>query len=72
MHWYVHGVAGKEVEVRKTTTATTRRPANKLSTPTRVAAYALGAAGLGAGGVAVFITHLEAGPVHSCSLVSSS
>ena len=26
-------------------------------------AYALGIAGLGAGGVAVFITHVEAGPV---------
>lgn len=31
--------------------------------PSRVTAYALGAASLGAGGVAVFITHVEAGPV---------
>jgi hypothetical protein len=35
----------------------------KLSTPMRITAFVLGIAGLGAGGVAVFITHLEAGPV---------
>ena len=40
-----------------------RRPGNKLSTPSRVTAYALGIASLGAGGVAVFTTHVEAGPV---------
>lgn len=57
------GVADKEVEVPKTTTPAIRGPANKLSTPSRVTAYALGVASLGAGGVAVFITHVEAGPV---------
>ncbi len=57
------GVADKEVEASKTATPAIRRPANKLSTPSRVTAYALGVAGLGAGGVAVFITHVEAGPV---------
>ena len=31
--------------------------------PSRIAAFALGLAGLGAGGFAVFVTHLEAGPV---------
>jgi hypothetical protein len=56
-------VADKEVEVSKTAMPAIRRPANKLSTPSRVTAYALGFAGLGAGGVAVFITHVEAGPV---------
>ena len=35
----------------------------KLGMPSRVTAFALGVAGLGAGGLAVFITHLEAGPV---------
>lgn len=35
----------------------------KLSHPARMAAFVLGLAGLGAGGVAVFKTHLEAGPV---------
>ena len=39
------------------------RATNKLGTPSRVAAFALGIAGLGAGAVAVFVTHLEAGPV---------
>jgi hypothetical protein len=34
-----------------------------LSMPARVTAFTLGLAGLGAGGVAVFISHLEAGPV---------
>jgi hypothetical protein len=57
------GVADKEVEAAKTATPATRRPANKLSTPSRVTAYGLGIAGLGAGGAAVFITHVEAGPV---------
>jgi hypothetical protein len=39
------------------------RATNKLGTPSRVTAFALGIAGLGAGAVAVFVTHLEAGPV---------
>lgn len=56
-------VADEEVGVSKTVMPAIRRPANKLSTPSRVTAYALGFAGLGAGGVAVFITHVEAGPV---------
>ena len=55
-------VADKEVEVLRSTPAL-RRPGNKLSTPSRVTAYALGIASLGAGGVAVFTTHVEAGPV---------
>jgi hypothetical protein len=55
-------VADKEVEVRKTTTPAVRS-GNKLSMPSRVTAYALGITSLGAGGVAVFITHVEAGPV---------
>ena len=55
-------MADKEVEVPKSTPAL-RRPGNKLSTPSRVTAYALGIASLGAGGVAVFTTHVEAGPV---------
>ena len=57
------GVADKEAEARKTTTPAVRGPGNKLSTPSRVTAYAFGVASLGAGGVAVFITHVEAGPV---------
>jgi len=56
-------VADKEVEVRKTTTPAVQRPGNRLSTPSRVTAYAFGVAALGAGGVAVFTTHVEAGPV---------
>jgi hypothetical protein len=52
-------VADKNVEVPKRET----RVANKLGMPSRAAAFALGVAALGAGGVAVFITHLEAGPV---------
>ena len=56
-------VADKEVEVSKATAPAIRSPVTKLSTPSRVTAYALGVAGLGAGGVAVFITHVEAGPV---------
>lgn len=55
-------MADKEVEVRKTAMPPVRS-GNKLSTPSRVTAYALGTASLGAGGVAVFTTHLEAGPV---------
>jgi hypothetical protein len=39
------------------------RATKKLGTPSRVAAFALGISGLGAGAVAVFVTHLEAGPV---------
>ncbi len=39
------------------------RVAHKLGMPSRVTAFALGVAALGAGGVAVFMTHLEAGPV---------
>jgi hypothetical protein len=39
------------------------RAAVQLTRPMRWAALALGLAGLGAGGAAVFITHLEAGPV---------
>lgn len=56
-------MADKEVEVSKTMAPAGRSSANKLSTPSRLTAYALGVAGLGAGGVAVFITHVEAGPV---------
>jgi hypothetical protein len=39
------------------------RTAPSLGRPSRWAAFLLGLAGLGAGGTAVFITHLEAGPV---------
>lgn len=39
------------------------RATNKLGMPSRIVAFALGIAGLGAGAVAVFVTHLEAGPV---------
>lgn len=39
------------------------RAAIKLSKPSRWAAFILGVAGLGAGGVAAFIAHLEAPPV---------
>ena len=60
---YVDRVADKEVEVSKTATPAVRKAENKLSTPSRVTAFALGFAGLGAGGAAVFITHVEAGPV---------
>jgi hypothetical protein len=56
-------VADKEVEVAKPAPPAVRRPGNNLSTPSRVTAYALGIAFLGAGGVAVFVTHVEAGPV---------
>jgi uncharacterized membrane protein HdeD (DUF308 family) len=56
-------VADKEVEVAKPVQASVRRPGNKLSTPSRVTAYALGIASLGAGGVAVFVTYVEAGPI---------
>jgi hypothetical protein len=63
LHRYVHRVADKDVEVSKTTTPAVGRPGNNLSTPSLVTAYALGIASLGAGGVAVFITHVEAGPV---------
>ena len=52
-------VADTDVEARRRTT----RAANQLGTRSRVAAFALGIAGLGAGAVAVFVTHLEAGPV---------
>lgn len=57
--WY-GAVADREVAVPKTEV---RRVGVTLTKPNRVAAFALGLAGLGAGGVAVFITHLEAGPV---------
>jgi hypothetical protein len=52
-------VADPEVDVPR------RAPGagKKLSIPSRIIAFALGVAGLGAGGMAVFITHLEAGPV---------
>lgn len=56
-------MADEEAEVSKTAMPAMRSPANKLSTPSRVLAYVLGFASLGAGGVAVFITHVEAGPV---------
>lgn len=56
-------MADTEVEVRKITTPAVPRPGYKLSTQSRVTAYALGIASLGAGGVAVFTTHVEAGPV---------
>ena len=56
-------MADKAVETKNPAVAAMRRPANKLSTPSRVTAYGLGVASLGAGGVAVFITHVEAGPV---------
>jgi hypothetical protein len=35
----------------------------RLGKPSRITAFVLGFAGLAAGGVAVFVTHLEAGPV---------
>lgn len=53
------GVADTDVEVAKPAA----RSAIRLSMPSRVTAFALGFAALGAGGVAVFVTHLEAGPV---------
>ena len=56
-------MADKEVEVAKPAPPAVRRPGNNLSTPSRVTAYTLGMASLGAGGVAVFVTHVEAGPV---------
>jgi hypothetical protein len=56
-------VADKEAKAAKPATPALRRPANKLSKPSRAMAYALSYASLGAGGVAVFITHVEAGPV---------
>jgi hypothetical protein len=52
-------VADKKADVPKRATA----GAKKLSMPSRVAAFVLGLAGLGAGGFAVFVTHLEARPV---------
>jgi hypothetical protein len=53
------GVADKEVEVPRPTV----RGGIRLSKPNRTVAFILGVAGLGAGGAAVFVTHLEAGPV---------
>jgi hypothetical protein len=55
-------VADKELEVSRPAMSPVSRDAFKLSTPSRLTAFTLGIAGLGAGGVAVFITHLEAGP----------
>lgn len=52
-------VADTEVGVPKPTALV----AIKLGHPARIAAYLLGLAGLGAGGAAVFMTHLEVGPV---------
>jgi hypothetical protein len=52
-------VADTEVDVPRRATGAVK----KLSMPGRVTAFALGAASLGAGAVAVFVTHLEAGPV---------
>jgi hypothetical protein len=52
-------VADTQVDVPKRATSAVK----KLSMPGRVTAFALGLAGLGAGAVAVFVTHLEAGPV---------
>jgi hypothetical protein len=53
------GVADTEVKAPRQVA----RATNKLGMPSRVSAFALGIAALGAGGIAVFITHLEAGPV---------
>lgn len=55
-------MADTDVEAGKTTPSAARS-AIRLSTSSRVTAFALGFAALGAGGVAVFRTHLEAGPV---------
>jgi len=55
-------VADTDVEVAKTMPSAVRS-AIKLSTLSRGTAFALGFAALGAGGVAVFVTNLEAGPV---------
>jgi hypothetical protein len=52
-------VADTEVDVPKRAPGAVK----KLSMPGRVTAFALGIIALGAGGAAVFITHLEAGPV---------
>jgi hypothetical protein len=52
-------VADMNVEVPMRATGVTKR----LGRPSRITAFALGIAGLGAGAVAVFVTHLEAGPV---------
>jgi hypothetical protein len=67
-HWSGSGcmfavVADRPDEVSKNSTPVMPRSANKLGTRNRVIAYTLGVAGLGAGGVAVFLTHVEAGPV---------
>ena len=53
------GVADTETEAPRRAVHAT----NKLGAASRTTAFALGIAGLGAGAVAVFITHLEAGPV---------
>lgn len=45
------------------TRAPTQRGGIRLSKASRTVAFALGIAGLGAGGAAVYLTHLEAGPV---------
>lgn len=52
-------VADTEVKVPKST----MRSAGKLGMPSRIIAFVLGVAVLGAGALAVFVTHLEAGPV---------
>src|ERR1700759_1261785 len=52
-------VTDKDVEASKLAV----RSAVNLSKPSRITALALGFSGLGGGGVAVFVTHLEAGPV---------
>ena len=52
-------VADTDVEVPRRATGV----AKQLSTPSRITAFTFGIAGLGAGAVAVFVTHLEAGPV---------
>jgi hypothetical protein len=54
------GVADKEVEAPKTAA---RSRGIKLSKPSRTFAFILGLAGLGAGGAAVYLTQVEAGPV---------
>jgi hypothetical protein len=56
---YVQRVADKEIEIPKRAMAAS----GKLNMPSRITTFALGLTALGAGSVAVFTTHLEAGPV---------
>jgi hypothetical protein len=57
---YPYAVTDNEVDVPK---PTSRSAGIKLNSLNRAIAFILGIAGLGAGGAAVYLTHLEAGPV---------